>query len=103
MVLEVQLVRRCPLLQPRSLLRLIAPSLAHLSQQCGEQVLQPLLVDERLGVLRVLHAQQVVHRLRLTSHAHTHLQRRGSRVLVLANGDQKQVQQLLLAQCGQHR
>ena len=103
MVLEVQLVQRRPLLQPRSLLRLIAPSLAHLSQQCGEQVLQPLLVDERLGVLRLPHAQQVVHRLRLTPHAHTHLQRRGSRVLVLANGDQEQVQQLLLAQCGQHR
>ena len=103
MVLEVQLVQRRPLLQPRSLLHLIAPSLKHLAQQRGEQVLQPLLVNERLGVLRVLHAQQVVHRLRLTSHAHTHLQRRGSRVLVLANGDQKQVQQLLLAQCGQHR
>lgn len=56
MVLEVQLVQRRPLLQPRSLLRLIAPSLTHLAQQRGEQVLQPLLVDERLGVLRVFHA-----------------------------------------------
>ena len=102
-VLEVQLVRRAPLLQSISLVLRVTISLQlHFSHQRGEHVLQSLLVDELLRVLRLLQPQQVVNRLRVTPLPRTHLERGGARVLVLADGDQQQVHQLLLAQKRQH-
>ena len=57
-VLKVQLVRCTPLLQPVSLiLRLISSRQLHLSHQRREHVLQSLLVDELLRVLRLLHPE----------------------------------------------
>lgn len=102
-VLEVQLVRRTPLLQSVSLVLRVTFSLQlHFSHQRGEHVLQSLLVDELLRVLHLLHPQQIVDRLRVTPLSRTHLERGGARVLVLADGDQQQVHQLLLAHKRQH-